>query len=450
MTISAMNDMQMVKRFLGFINEQRLFSRKDRLLVAVSGGLDSVCLAHICKEGGFSFGIVHVNFDLRGDESRRDEEFVQQLAEKLEVPFYVEKLDAARYSSEEKVSVQVAARELRYAYFERLLLTENYTRLLTAHHSDDNAETMLMNFLKGTGISGLRGIPAKRGNICRPMLFASREEISIYAKEHSISFCEDSSNLTDKYTRNVIRHDVFPALKKAYPFFMENLRDNVSRFSEIALIYDQTISGKLKKLVVEEKDEIRIPVLAVLNSGFATSLLHELLKKYNFSAPQLHDAKMLLEAETGKQISSSSHRMLRNRNWLIISPRAHDLQSVVVIDQGVEEVKFAGGKLQLRQENNIRVSNEAFIADVNPDLLEYPLLLRKWKSGDYFYPLGMKHKKKLSRFFIDQKLSLFDKEKVWVLESNKRIVWVVGMRLDDRFKVSPNTKSALRLKLMSE
>ncbi|RYZ86697.1 MAG: tRNA lysidine(34) synthetase TilS, partial [Proteobacteria bacterium] len=351
--------------------------------------------AHLCKEGGFLFAIVHVNFELRGDESREDEEFVRILAEQLKVPFYSGKLDAAQYSFENKVSVQVAARELRYSYFEGLLSIEKFTRILTAHHSDDNAETMLMNFLKGTGIEGLRGIQPKRRNICRPLLFASKEDIKEYVKVHSLLFREDSSNLTDKYTRNIIRHEVFPALKKAYPSFMENLRNNISRFSEVAFIYNNATAEKIKKLVVVEKDELKIPVLAVLNSGFATSILHELLKEYNFTPSQLHDARMLLKAESGKHIESSSHRLLRNRNWLIISPLSVAGQSVVVIDKHDGEVKFGGGTLHFKELKNPRFSDDRFVADINADLLEYPLLLRKSKRGDYFYPLGMKHKKKL-------------------------------------------------------
>jgi tRNA(Ile)-lysidine synthase len=364
------------------------------------------------------------------------------------VPFYSQKLDATLYSIGNKVSIQVAARELRYAYFEELLSAEKYARILTAHHADDNAETMLMNFLKGTGIEGLRGIQPKRGNICRPMLFATKEDINEYARVHLLSFREDSSNLTDKYTRNVIRHEVFPALKKAYPSFMENLRSNVSRFNEVAFIYNNATAKKIAKLVVVEKDEIKVPVLAILNSGFATSILHELLKEYNFTPSQLHDARMLLKAETGRHIESSSHRLLRNRNWLIISPLSVAEQSVVVIEKHEAEVKFGGGTLHFKQLKNHQISEDGFIADINADLLEYPLLLRKSKRGDYFYPLGMKHKKKLSRFYIDQKLSIFEKEKVWVLESNKKIVWVLGMRLDDRFKVQANTKNIIRLKLM--
>ena len=442
------NDMQLLKQFLQFIADNGLFTRRDRVLVAVSGGLDSACLAHLCREAGFNFAIAHVNFKLRGEESNEDELFVRALAKSLGVPFHSAVLNAANYSEDRKVSVQVAARELRYAYFKDLMASEKYERLLTAHHAEDNAETMLMNFLKGTGINGLRGILPLQGNICRPLLFALKDHIREYALQHSIEYREDSSNITDKYTRNFIRHEVFPVLAKAYPSFRGNLLDNVERFREISGLYQEAVSRKLKKMIVRENEEVKLPVLALLNSGAAISLLHEVLQPFGFSTPQLQGAAKLLKAESGKFIESEKYRLLRNRGWLIVSPKASSLQSAIVIEQPGGEIEFAGGTLRLKLQNAGEVSAEPDVADVDADLLDFPLLFRKWKTGDYFYPLGMKHKKKLSRFFVDQKLSLFEKENVWVLESKKRIVWVAGLRIDDRFKITPRSKTCLRFSLM--
>lgn len=444
------NDMQLVKKFLQYISDKRLFSRKDRLLLAVSGGLDSVCLAHLCIEAGFDFSVVHANFNLRGEESKGDEEFVKELAQSLEVPFYSRNLDAAVYAAEHRVSIQVAAREMRYRYFEILLEEKKFDRLLTAHHADDNVETVLMNFLKGTGVEGLKGIRPLRGKICRPLLCATKAELEEYASARHINYREDSSNLTDKYTRNVIRNAVMPVLQKAYPAFRENLSANISRFSEIALLYNDAVERKLRKLLVKDEGDVKLPAQALINSGVATSLLHEVLKEYGFSASQLPEAIKLLHAPSGKFIESFSHRLLKNRGWLVISTKLTKQQSVVVINKNDNEVAFDGGTLLLKAADKATMGDDPFSVNINSALIEYPLLLRKWKTGDYFYPLGMKHKKKLSRFFVDRKLSINEKEKVWVLESAKRILWVVGMRIDERFKIHPNTGEVLKLTLVPE
>lgn len=448
--MSQTNDMQLLKKFLQFIADNRLFERTDRILVAVSGGMDSVCLAHLCKAAGFSFGIAHVNFNLRGDESEGDENFVGDLAKEFNVPFHCTTLDAARYSKESKVSVQVAARELRYDFFRDIMASHYYKRLLTAHHADDNAETMLMNFLKGTGINGMRGILPLNGNICRPLLFAPRELISAYAKESSIDFREDSSNATDKYTRNRIRLEVFPSLAKAYPQFRENLYNNAARFREISSLYQDAVDRKMKKMVVKEEGELKIPVLALLKSGAAATLLFELLQPLGFKAAQLPEAMKLLHTESGKFIESESHRLLRNRKWLIAASRDTLIQSAIIIESTPAIIHYAGGSLDFRTDGSTGLAADADIAELDASAIEFPLILRRWKTGDYFYPLGMRHKKKLSRFFIDQKLSLYDKEKIWVLESNKRILWVVGIRIDDRFKVTTNTRNKLRIVLTAK
>ncbi len=440
--------MELEKRFQQFISSNRLFSKKDRLLIAVSGGVDSVVLAHLCKQSSCDFAIAHVNFNLRGEESEGDQELVRDLSTQLKVPFYSELLDATSFAGEKKISIQVAARDLRYRYFETIANAEGFDKVLTAHHADDNAETMLMNFLKGTGIDGLRGIPMVRKKICRPLLFATKEDILEYARLKGLHYREDSSNLTDKYTRNVVRMEIFPALEKAYPQFRHNLRENIFRFGEISVIYRNTISSKLKKLVVEENGETKVPVAAVLGSGFAKSLLHEILGPLGFTTAAIHDAEKLLYAESGRYIQSDSHRVLRNRNWLIISTSKQDDQSIILIEKGTTTINFAEGTLNLLTGDGSEISDDANVAIVSSKMVGYPLILRRWKTGDYFYPLGMKHKKKLSRFFIDKKLSLFEKEKVWVLESDKRIVWVVGMRIDDRFRVCAPTEETLRITLV--
>ena len=445
--------MHLLLAFKKYIQLNNLFHPKDKLLLAVSGGVDSVVLCELCKQAGFDFVIAHCNFQLRGEESERDELFVKELGVKYNVEVIVRKFDTTDYAKNNKISIQVAARELRYNWFAELLTpgsrltTPGY--LLTAHHLDDNIETMLMNFFKGTGIAGLRGILPKQGKIIRPLLFARREEILAFAKENKLNWVEDSSNESDKYSRNYIRHQVIPVIEEIYPGAENNLAENLQRFRDIENLYQQSIAIHKKKLCEQKGNEIHIPVLKLKKTEAIHSIVYEIIKEFGFHSSQVNEVVNLLDSESGKYTASSTHRIIKNRNWLIIAPVVAVQADNILIEDIDKRIEFAMGNLQFQQliTRDSQLETHHSIAQIDFKEIKFPLLLRKWKTGDYFYPLGMKKKKKLARFFIDQKLSKTEKEKIWVLESNKKIIWIVGYRIDDRFKITGQTKDILKITL---
>ncbi|MCU7552187.1 tRNA lysidine(34) synthetase TilS [Chitinophagaceae bacterium LB-8] len=419
------------------------------MLLAVSGGVDSTVLCQLCHEAGFSFSIAHCNFGLRGEESIRDEVFVSTLAEKYKVPLYLNRFNTKDFAEAHKLSIQEAARKLRYDWFEDILKKNDLNYLLTAHHLDDNIETILMNFFKGTGISGLRGILPKSGNIIRPLLFEKREEIESYAIEKNLSWVNDSSNDESKYTRNYFRHQIIPSIEKVFPEAITNMAQNIPRFMETEILYRQAVAIHKRNLLQLKGAEVHIPVLKLLKSNPLSTIVFEIIKEYGFSGRQVNEVIRLLNSETGKYIQSVSHRILRNRKWLIISPLKTENAQMIIIEKDQTEVFYDDQKMLIhfQEERPISFSNDNKEAVLDFKDIQFPLIIRKWKPGDYFYPLGMPKKKKLSRFFIDLKLSKGGKEHVWVLESNKRIIWVIGLRIDDRFKVTSSTKKTLRLQL---
>ena len=447
--------MDLLTAFQEYIGKEKLWTATNRLLLAVSGGLDSVVLLDLCSRAGYDLTVAHCNFGLRGEESQRDEDFVRQLAAAYGVRVLVEHFDTAGYAGDRRISIQVAARALRYAWFEELLKQSRIADgdralryIVTGHHRDDNVETLLMNFFKGTGIAGMRGMLPKHQEIVRPLLFAKREMIRDYAVERKLRWVEDSSNASDNYTRNYFRHQVIPVIEQAYPGVLDNLNDNLGRFREIDVIYRQAIEAKKKKLLEFKGNEVHIPVLKLLQSEALGTLLYEILSPYGFSPQQAEACKDLLRSATGRYIASFTHRVLKNRNWLIISPLATKTATNILVEEGNGEVVFADGTLRVQTLAMDRVGaldQGAKVALLDASTVQFPLLLRPWKSGDYFYPLGMRKKKKLGRFFIDNKLSLAQKEKMWVVEMDKKIVWVVGMRIDDRCRLGAGTTAVVRL-----
>jgi tRNA(Ile)-lysidine synthase len=443
--------MDILHGFNEFIKKENLFSHHDRLLVAVSGGLDSVVLCELLYRAGFDFVLAHCNFRLRGEESDRDERFVVQLAERYGKNVLVKGFDTSVYAAEQKLSIQVAARQLRYDWFREVLEEWGAGIVLTAHHLDDNIETLLMNFFKGTGITGLRGMLPRQGIVVRPLLFTGRAVLQQFALEAGLIWVEDSSNESDKYTRNYFRHRIIPGIEEVFPNALQNLAENTGRFREIEMVYRRAMDQQLKKLLEFRGNEVFVPVLKLKLSTPLSTLVYEMITPFGFSAQQTGAVIALLDSGSGKYVSSSTHRILRNRDWLIISPLQTMEAANILIEAGDTTVLYEQGQLVLRQLSaaelpaEIRDSGARWVAWLDAADIQYPLLLRKWRAGDYFYPLGMRKKKKLARFFIDSKLSMGDKEKTWVLEMNKKIVWVVGLRIDDRFRIGDKTKNVLKI-----
>ena len=434
--------MELIKQFEEFVQEEGLFGPKDTLLLAVSGGLDSATLCELCHQAGYHFVIAHANFQLRGEESMRDEAFVRALGARYGKEVLVRTFDTEQYAAERRCSIQVAARELRYSWFEEV---RSGGVIVTAHHLDDNVETLLMNFFKGTGIAGLRAILPRQGNVVRPLLFATREMLEQFAAQRQLQWVEDSSNASDKYTRNYVRHQLIPLLASVYPGVTRHLGDNIERFRDIEVLYRQAVDQHKSKLLQQRGEEVHIPVLKLQKSRPLPTLVYEIIHPFGFSSQQVDPVIALLSSGSGKYVLSTSHRILKDRNWLIISPLGNMSGNNVLIESPEGRISYEGGELRLQLQPNAGPSSEPSVAWLNASAIQFPLLLRKWRPGDYFYPLGMRKKKKLARFFIDSKLSLIEKEKVWVLEMNKKIIWVVGMRIDDRFRLDEHTSQALKI-----
>lgn len=439
--------MDLLKGFTTYIRKEHLFSHDQPVLLATSGGVDSVVMAQLFKQAGYHFAVAHCNFQLRGDESVRDEAFVTSLAAALDVPFFVVRFDTAAYAAEKRVSIQVAARELRYEWLETTRKEGGYAYTATAHHMQDNVETVLMNLAKGTGIAGLHGILPKQTTLIRPLLFTQKTELLAYAKAENISFVEDSSNITVKYTRNFFRHQVIPVMQEAYPTVISNIAAGIERFREAEELYSQSVIRHRKRLLTQKGNTWMVPVLRLQKTVPLNTIAWEIFRAFGCSSAQLPQVLELLNSGSGRLVETSSHRIIRDRNWLLITTLEEQEAPLIVIEKERTQIITADGHLKIREmsRTGMNIPTAANVACLDKQSVQYPLLLRKWKQGDYFYPLGMRKKKKVSRFFIDQKLSLLQKEKVWVLESGKRIVWVIGMRIDDRFKITDATKDMLML-----
>ena len=439
--------MELFKKFIQYNKKENLFQPKDKLLLAVSGGIDSVVLCALCKQANYDFAIAHCNFKLRAAASDNDEKFVQHLAATYNTPFYVKSFDTSSIAATTKKSIEETARHLRYDWFEVLRAENNFDYIITAHHAEDNIETVMMNFFRGTGIKGLRGILPKHNKIIRPLLFARRNELEAFTTINNLAFVTDHTNAENDYTRNYFRNTILPLVSERYPEAKENILKNIQRFTETEILYQQSIDLHIKKLIKLKGNEVHIPVLKLLKTVPLATVVYELIKAYGFTAHQADEAIALLQTETGKYIQSATHRIIKNRHWLIIAPVKNTEALNILIEEKDKNILFEAGELQIEKPDILKVPilTDSSIAMLAAAEITFPLLLRKWKQGDYFYPLGMKKKKKLNRFLSDLKISVPQKENTWVIEMNKKIIWVVGMRIDDRFKITTATKNILKI-----
>src|SRR5688572_24069938 len=435
-----------LEQFLNHISRHQLFSEPDKVLLAVSGGMDSMVMLDLFREAGFKIAVAHCNFRLRGSESDGDENFVHEQCKKNGVPFFVQHFETSSFAATKKISIQTAARELRYDWFNDLLKRHSFTKIATAHHFGDSMETILMHLTQGNATEGLVGIPIKNGNVIRPILFSTRDQIERYAREKNILWREDKSNTTDDYQRNFVRHHIIPKLKELNPSLEATWQQGVEKLEgDLALI--QKAFAEWKREYVHET-EGRISILKKGFDNFSSSgaLLWRFVRSYGFNYDQAKEIINVLYRQPGKRFLSNTHELIIDRDEIIIIPLVVEWQTVT-IEKHLQQVSLGPWQMQLSQCDGEHPGTDNMEVTLDGETVQFPLTWRRWRNGDAFYPLGMKGKKKLSDFLIDNKVSVADKNDVTVLESAGKIIYVVGWRIDDRFKLTALTKRVLRIKV---
>ncbi len=410
-------------------------------LLAVSGGLDSMVMAHLFQTCGYTFGVAHVNFQLRGVESDGDEQFVKDWCEHRQISFYSVRFETNNYATENKLSIQMAARALRYRWFDEVLTKGNFHFIATAHQLNDSLESVLINLARGSGMEGMAGIAPKAGNRIRPLLFATRSDIERYAAENEIAWREDSSNLTDDYQRNFIRHHIMPQLQKLNPSLEETFRETSSKIQGDLAIFKNVLAEWIKRHVHQDGEITRINKHGLL-PGVGTAFLWHYIRQFGFSYSQSEDILRSLSGQPGKQFISTTHKLVVDRDFLVLNP-VNQIDGEVVIESTQESAVLGSHKMLIKPVNELAPSTDPQMAIVDFDKVTFPLVWRRWKAGDLFYPLGMTHRKKISDFLIDAKISRGEKDFVTILESAGEIVWVVGHRIDNRFRLTPESKKGL-------
>jgi tRNA(Ile)-lysidine synthase len=438
------------KRFTDFIDQNNLFGRDSKILAAVSGGMDSVVMAHLLKSASLNFGIAHCNFQLRNDESVSDQEFCNRLAGQLRVPFHTTSFDTLKFVADNKISTQMAARQLRYQWFEQVRQQSGYDYIALAHHQNDAIETILLNLTRGTGIAGMHGILPKNGNLVRPMLFLKRDEIEAIINDNKLAYVEDSSNSSVKYARNKIRLEVTPKLKELNPALEQTFENNLAHFRDLEQFLEQQVTKLKNDLFVYHDNEIHLPLAEINKLEPKRLLLFKLFQEYGFNETTIDDLILALNKQPGKIFETPGFVLLLDRRKLILTKKSSDSQPAVQINTDDHEAKYGAYKLMLLHDDSpLIVKDNAMAASIDAGLLQYPLTLRAWQQGDHFHPLGMKTRKKLSDFFIDQKVPLHQKNAIPVLvNGNGDIIWIGGYRPDDRYKVTGNTKKVTIFELV--
>jgi tRNA(Ile)-lysidine synthase len=418
-------------------------------MLAVSGGVDSVVMTDLFYESGYECIILHCNFGLRNVESDADEAFVRSLAAKYEFPVFVKKFDTAEYAEENGISVQMAARELRYNWFNEISEIQKIDKISTAHNMNDSVETALLNLSRGTGIKGITGIPVINGNYIRPLLFSARLEILEYCRTNNLQFREDSSNASKKYKRNKIRHDLIPIFEEINPSFIRTMNDNIQRFEESHQIYRKEVIRKRSQLFNHKDTHVEIDLNALKSIEPLPSWLYELFSDYGFSMDQCLNIEKILTSNSGKQFISSTHRLYLDREKLLLYKNEDSSFDRYYIDSYDSRVvlPFSMDIEMIDSDSLVELPRESTIACLDIDKLNFPLTIRRWQHGDYFYPLGMDQMKKVSDFFIDNKVPVPVKNKTWILTSGKNIVWIMGLRIDNRYKITSKTENILKLHL---
>ncbi|MBP8012014.1 MAG: tRNA lysidine(34) synthetase TilS [Parabacteroides sp.] len=429
-----------------YIIQHQLLSGEKPVVVGISGGADSVALLHILVSLGYKCIAAHCNFNLRGDESFRDEQFTTDFTKRLQVPLCKISFETNKYAQENRLSVEMAARELRYRWFEELLNTYDADAVAVAHHRDDSVETLLINLTRGSGLTGLTGIKPKNGNVVRPLLCVSREDIYAYIENNGLEYVTDSSNSSDIYTRNFIRLKVIPLLEEINPSVKASLARTANHLYDASLIYNHSIE-EARRVIIQNN---RLSISALLSFPAPATILYEMLKPYGFSRTVCESIFTVLDKDSGKIFYSSTHRLLKDRSDLLIDVLSGEDNRAYLINLEDDNVDLP---VELKPEivvikENYQIEKDKKFAYFDFDKLSFPLVLRHWQEGDWFVPFGMKGKKKISDYFSDKKFSLFDKEKTWLLCSGQDVIWIVGERTDNRYRIEKTTKRVLKLKFI--
>ncbi len=444
--------MTLFEEFKDYAARNALFTKNDRILLAVSGGIDSMVMLHLFARMKADTVIAHCNFRLRGAESDMDEELVREYAGKHNIPFHSVSFDTRKFAAGRGISIQMAARDLRYEWFEQVKIRQGCSHIAVAHNLNDNIETLLINLTRGTGLTGLAGMKPSSNGIIRPLLFATRARIEDWCSEFSVPFREDKSNAETLYTRNKIRHLIIPVLKEINPSIEETLNETALRLGGLDKILSGYIDGIRSQLSEKRGRSIVFDIKKLAESSANKAMMFELFYPWGVTEPLAGDLQKLMNAGTGKQLFTLTHRILKNRNELIISPVRHDQQDEFLIETvedllSIPSVSFASLD---HVDTGYIIPRDPRIASIDREKIKLPMIVRKWKEGDYFVPLGMKNRKKLSDYFVDNKFSRIKKEETMILESDGDIVWIMGERLDDRFRVTESTKNILRIDMTDQ
>jgi tRNA(Ile)-lysidine synthase len=434
----------MEKTFKNLVKTQFPYLCGSRLLLAVSGGVDSVVLTHLCRSAKLDFSLAHCNFNLRGEESDADEKFVVELAENIGVEVYTQSFDTQNYAENSGISIQMAARELRYDWFGELSNSANFDYILTGHHANDNLETFLINLIRGTGPEGLTGIKKENNSVIRPLLSFSRTEIEEFAKSQNFEWREDSSNFSDKYMRNKIRHKIVPIMEELNPQLLDSFAKTQDHLRESLDLVEDYLSLLYPKLVQKDTYGYSLDIAFLKKVPNPKQVLYQLLKTFGFT--EWNDVYDLMDAQTGKMVISDSHRLIKDRKKLLLTERNENSgKKEYTIEREEELAMIPGlGTFHLTEVDSMGQASKNCIY-VPARKLSFPLSIRKWKKGDFFYPFGMNGKKKLSDFFKDEKFSLPEKENTWILCSGNEIVWIINHRADNRFAVEKDDADIFRI-----
>jgi len=432
----------MLDDFKSHLLSELPFLFKSKIIIATSSGVDSVVLCFLCKRLGLEFSIAHCNFALRGEESDLDAKFSKDFAKSLNVNYYSKTFNTLKYKKENSLSTQMAARELRYTWFDAISI--NYDYVLTAHHLDDQLETFFINFSRGSGLDGLCGIPAVSDNLVRPLLGFSKDQILNFAKKNNISWREDSSNNTNDYLRNDIRNNIIPRFKKFNPSLLKGFNNTLSSLKGSKSILNNKINEVYEEIITREDYQTKYEINKILELNNLDTYLHAFFYKYGFT--NLIDIKNILSSQSGKFVVSKTHRLVKDRGYLILD-KVSDLSfDPLYIDSKLSDLNVLYGSLNFNLTDSLDFSNSNSNVFVDEGCLIYPLRVDSYSSGMEFFPLGMKGKKSVSKFLKDEKISLNNKKRVIVLiNGNDEIIWIINHRIDDRYKITESSKKILKI-----